>query len=101
MAEEKQKQKVKYKFGTSEIDLDNYIHNLGTNIQSYLNSKNWSQDQKQEFMNSYNTFIAGLQDQLSTNTNRFSTDDFGTIIDSEGILSNKDQEYAPINSDFN
>lgn len=100
MAEEKQKQKVKYKFGTSEIDLDNYIHNLGTNIQSYLNSKNWSQDQKQEFMNSYNTFIAGLQDQLSTNTNRFSTDDFGTIIDSEGILSNKDQDYAPINSDF-
>lgn len=100
MATGQQKQKVKYKFGSSEIDLDNYIHNLGTNIQSYLGSKNWGEDQKREFMNSYNIILAGLQDQLVNNTNRFSSDDFGVITDATGAISNQDQDYAPVNSDY-
>ena len=48
---QKPKERVKYKFGQSDIDLTNYIYNLGTNVQSYLNSKNWNDGQKQEFMN--------------------------------------------------
>lgn len=89
---QKPKERVKYKFGQNDIDLSNYIHNLGTNVQSYLNSKNWNEGQKQEFMNAYSRYLTGLQDQLANNTNRFTTDDFGSIIDSTGALSNTDND---------
>lgn len=105
MADEKRTQKpkerVKYKFGQNDIDLTNYIHNLGTNVQSYLNSKNWNEGQKQEFMNAYNRYLTGLQDQLANNTNRFTTDDFGSIIDSTGTLSNTDNDdIDPVGSEY-
>lgn len=98
---QKPKERVKYKFGQNDIDLTNYIHNLGTNVQSYLNSKNWNDGQKQEFMNSYNRYLAGLQEQLANNTNRFTTDDFGSIIDSTGALSNTDNDNIdPVGSEY-
>lgn len=97
---QKPKERVKYKFGQSDIDLTNYIHNLGTNVQSYLNSKNWNDGQKQEFMNAYNRYLTGLQDQLANNTNRFTTDDFGSIIDSTGALSNTDNDDIPVGSEY-
>lgn len=98
---QKPKERVKYKFGQSDIDLTNYIHNLGTNVQSYLNSKNWNDGQKQEFMNAYNRYLTGLQDQLANNTNRFTTDDFGSIIDSTGALSNTDNDdIDPVGSEY-
>lgn len=98
---QKPKERVKYKFGQSDIDLANYIHNLGTNVQSYLNSKNWNDGQKQEFMNAYNRYLTGLQDQLANNTNRFTTDDFGSIIDSTGALSNTDNDdIDPVGSEY-
>lgn len=98
---QKPKERVKYKFGQSDIDLTNYIHNLGTNVQSYLNSKNWNDGQKQEFMNAYNRYLTGLQDQLANNTNRFTTDDFGSIIDSTGALSNTDNDdLGPVGSEY-
>lgn len=105
MADEKRTQKpkerVKYKFGQNDIDLTNYIHNLGTNVQSYLNSKNWNDGQKQEFMNAYNRYLTGLQEQLANNTNRFTTDDFGSIIDSTGALSNTDNDNIdPVGSEY-
>lgn len=98
---QKPKERVKYKFGQSDIDLTNYIHNLGANVQSYLNSKNWNDGQKQEFMNAYNRYLTGLQDQLANNTNRFTTDDFGSIIDSTGALSNTDNDdIDPVGSEY-
>ena len=98
---QKPKERVKYKFGQNDIDLANYIHNLGTNVQSYLNSKNWNEGQKQEFMNAYNKYLTGLQDQLANNTNRFTTDDFGSIIDSTGALSNTDNDdIDPVGSEY-
>lgn len=98
---QKPKERVKYKFGQNDIDLTNYIHNLGTNVQSYLNSKNWNGGQKQEFMNAYNRYLTGLQDQLANNTNRFTTDDFGSIIDSTGALSNTDNDdIDPVGSEY-
>lgn len=98
---QKPKERVKYKFGQSDIDLTNYIHNLGTNVQSYLNSKNWNDGQKQEFMNAYNRYLTGLQDQLANNTNRFTTDDFGSITDSTGALSNTDNDdIDPVGSEY-
>ena len=96
-----QNKRVKYKFGQSELDLKNYIHNLGTNVQGYINSKNWSEGQKQEFMNAYKNILAGFNDQLANNTNRFSTDDFGTITDTQGIVSNKDNDdIDPVGSEY-
>ena len=98
---QKPKERVKYKFGQNDIDLTNYIHNLGTNVQSYLNSKNWNEGQKQKFMNAYNRYLTGLQDQLANNTNRFTTDDFGSIIDSTGALSNTDNDdIDPVGSEY-
>lgn len=96
-----QNNRVKYKFGQSELDLKNYIHNLGNNVQGYLNSKNWSEGQKQEFINAYKNILAGFNDQLANNTNRFSTDDFGTITDTQGIISNKDNDdIDPVGSEY-
>lgn len=96
-----QKNRVKYKFGQSELDLKNYIHNLDTNVQSYLNSKNWREGQKQEFINAYKNMLAGFNDQLTNNTNRFSTDSFGTITDTQGIISNKDNDdIDPVGSEY-
>ena len=98
---QKPKERVKYKFGQNDIDLTNYIHNLGTNVQSYLNSKNWNEGQKQEFMSAYNRYLTGLQEQLANNTNRFTTDDFGSIIDSTGALSNTDDDNIdPVGSEY-
>lgn len=87
------KERVKYKFGQKELDLDNYIYNLGTNVQSYLNNKNWNDDQKQAFMDAYDQYLTGLKDQLEGNTSRFSTDDFGTIYDNTGVLSDKGSQF--------
>lgn len=96
-----QNKRVKYKFGQSELDLKNYIHNLGTNVQGYINSKNWGEGQKQEFINAYKNILAGFNDQLANNTNRFSTDDFGTITDTQGIVSNKDNDdIDPVGSEY-
>lgn len=98
---QKPKERVKYKFGQHDIDLTNYIHNLGTNVKSYLNSKNWNEGQRQEFMNAYNRYLTGLQEQLANNTNRFTTNDFGSIIDSTGALSNTDNDdIDPVGSEY-
>lgn len=96
-----QNNRVKYKFGHTELDLKNYIHNLGTNLQNYISSKNWNEGQKQEFINAYKNILAGFEDQLANNTNRFSTDDAGTITDTQGIISNKDNDdIDPVGSEY-
>lgn len=93
MAETKEKKEpVKYRFGQNDIDLDHYIYNLGNNVQSYVDSQGWNEGQKQEFMNSYARYMQGLQDQLDNNTSRFSTNDFGAIMDSSGELSDADSD---------
>ena len=86
------KETVKYKFGQNDIDLNKYIHNLGTNVQSYMDSQGWNDGQREEFMNAYNQYMAGLKDQLTNGGNRFSTDDFGVITDSTGVLSDSDND---------
>lgn len=105
MAEEREqnnnKNSAKYKFGQKEINLNNYIHNLGINVESYLNSKNWSEGQRTEFINAYNKYLTGLKEQLETGNARFSTDDFGTITDLTGALNNVDDDgIDPVNSEY-
>lgn len=78
---------AKYKYGQNELDLQNLITNLRNNVDSYVQSKiDWSQAQKESFKEGYRDYIAGLQDQLANNTDRFSADEFGTITDKEGKL---------------
>ena len=43
MADEKNKNSVKYKYGESELDLDRYIKNLDHNVQGYMDSQNWNE----------------------------------------------------------
>lgn len=78
---------VYYKYGPNEIDLKYYIHNLGTNLQKYLESKDWSKAQKQAFLTAYDTYKNGLNEQLETNSGRFTTNDAGIIQDSQNLLS--------------
>ena len=64
---------AKYKYGQNELDLQNLITNLRNNVDSYVQSKtDWSQAQKESFKEGYRDYIAGLQDQLANNTDRFS-----------------------------
>lgn len=105
MAEENKNEKsqspAKYKFGQKELNLANYIHNLGLNVQSYMDSKNWSEGQRAEFTNSFNKYLSGLKEQLETGSSRFSTDDFGTITDLTGALNNTDDDgIDPVNSEY-
>lgn len=83
----KETQTVYYQYGQNQIDLKYYLHNIGTNLQGYLNSKGWTQAQKDAFMQAYNKYKEGLTEQLNSGTSRFSTDDSGRLVDSDGILS--------------
>ena len=87
---------AKYKYGQNELDLQNLITNLSNNVDSYVQSKtDWSQAQKESFKEGYRNYITGLQDQLNNNTDRFSTDEFGTITDKQGqIKNNTDTDYV-------
>lgn len=96
-----QKPTKKYKFGSSEIDLGHYIRNLDSNVQSYLDSKSWNDGQKDEFVKAYQTYISGLQEQLNSNTDRFSTTSTGGIVDNSGILGNiDDDDIDPVGSQY-
>lgn len=91
--EEKQsKAKVIYNLGDKQLDLEQYIYNLGINVKGYMDSQNWNEGQRQEFMDSYNKYIEGLKEQLIKGTNRFSSDNFGRITDNDGILGDKDND---------
>ena len=60
---------VKYKFGDEELDLNDYIRNLNHNYQSYVNSQNGNEGQRQELRSAYDDFLNGLQDEHANNTN--------------------------------
>ena len=93
--------RVKYKFGDDELDLKDYIHNLETNYQSYVASKNWNEGQQQEFKNAFDKYLTGLKDQLSNNTGRFYTDYSGAIFDNKGEFSNTDDDNIdPVGSEY-
>lgn len=74
--------------------MDSYIRNIGNNVRSYIDynrkHRGWTDDQVNEFSQSYDRYLKAMQDQLKGNTNRFSTNDLGDIIDSQGEFSNID-----------
>lgn len=84
-------QNIEYKFGAHKIDKRKYIHNLRTNVQSYLEYKRkngWSYDFVLEFQNAYTRYMNAFDDPR--NPYRFYTNDFGTLIDSKGEFDNND-----------
>lgn len=84
---------IEYKFGAHKIDKRKYIHNLRTNVQSYLEYKRkngWSYDFVLEFQNAYTRYMNAFDDPRYPN--RFYTDDFGTLIDSKGEFNNIDTD---------
>lgn len=89
---------IYYKQGVDEIDLNYYLHNIGSNLQKYLESKNWSQAQKDSFLKSYERYKNALSTQLSENSGRLFTDDGGYIHDNNGELSGeRDRIYIDKN----
>ena len=87
------KKKSQYNFGGHNFDTALYLQNLRDNAESFLNSKtDWTPEQKEEWKHSYTNFTNALQDQINNNTDRFSTDEFGTITDRNGEFSNTDAD---------
>ena len=98
MSTEQKKSKPKYKYGERYLDLNKYILNLDKNFQSYLNSRNWNEAQKQEFVNAFGQFLQAFKDQATNNTDRFYTNYAGSIFDKEGVFSNDDS--AEVGTDY-
>lgn len=93
-----QKQRIKYKYKDTEIDLSDYINNLDRNVQEYSDRQGWGDSQKQEFRRSYEQYLKGFKDQLANNTSRFSTNVWGGIVDSTGALTGRDDDDIDLNN---
>lgn len=100
--EKQEKKKSTYKFGESELDLNTYIRTLGHNLNSYLNTKtDWTDEQRTEFTTAYDKYIAGLKEQRDSGVERFSSTDYGGILDSQGKLNNTDDDgIDPVGSEY-
>lgn len=101
--EKSEKKKPIYKYGEHELDLGNYIHNLGTNLNSYLDTvkKDWSEGQKDEFTTAFDRYLNGLKEQFNTGEERFSTNNYGRIADLKGELSSiDDDDIDPSGSEY-
>lgn len=105
MADTKKKSTTKYKFGQKELDMQNYIENIGYNVQNYLEdrrkNRGWTDEQVQEFSTAYNRLMGAFKQQLADGSNRFSTNDLGVITDSQGEFSNIDNDdIDPVGSQY-
>lgn len=75
-----------YRYGVRKIDKELYIHNLGSNVQSYVASRNWNGYKCEEFRKAYRRYMEALKND------RLSADEFGSIFDSMGELNNVDED---------
>ena len=88
-----QTKKSKYNFGGRELDAKLYLQNIRDNAETFLNSKtDWTPEQKEEWKHAYTNFTNALQEDINNGGGRFSTDEFGTIIDTKGEFSNTDSD---------
>lgn len=94
--------RVYYNYGDQKIDLKHYIHNLDSNLERFLSTRtNWSSEQKDAFKSKYAQLKQGLEDQLATGNNRFSTDFNGITTDSVGEIANgQDLLYLDGSDDY-
>ena len=79
-----------YSFGIYKINKKLYIQNLKDNVSAFIeykrNNYGWTIMQVREFHEAFNDFISAMEED-----GRLSTDEFGTISDSKGLLSNTDK----------
>ena len=94
--------RVYYNYGDQKIDLKHYIHNLDSNLERFLSTRtNWSSEQKDAFKSKYAQLKQGLEDQLATGNDRFSTDFNGITTDSVGEIANgQDLLYLDGSDDY-
>ena len=77
------------KYGDKELNYKDFITNLSSNVDSYVNSHpEWSDTQKNLFKDYYSKLKTAMQDSLNNDTDRFSIDEFGTITDKYGEFKN-------------
>jgi hypothetical protein len=82
-----------YKYGVHEIKKETIIKTLRYNVQNYIEHKvaqGWTFNQVTEFKNAYTKYINALSDP--NDPYRLSTNDFGTLLDSNGELNNVDSD---------
>ena len=85
--------KSEYNFGGHKFDAELYLQNLRDNAEGFLSSKtDWTPEQKEEWKHSYTNFTNALQEDIKNGSGRFSTDEFGSIIDNKGEFSNTDSD---------
>ena len=79
-----------YKYGTNNLNLDEFINTLNSNFSKYVEEQNWNSQQRQEFENSFNKYIEALRN------GRLESSRLGVITDAgkDGVyLSDIDVDY--------
>lgn len=69
---------IKYK--QQDLDLDKYVYNLAQNVESWVNTQNWNDSQKEEFWKAYELYKTKLQEVDANNYSILSINDKGSII---------------------
>ena len=77
-----------YKYGVHEIDRELLIHNLRSNVASYIKHKGWRNDERSDFQKAYNVIMEALAEP-----GRMYSDDFGEMFDSYGRLKGDTNLY--------
>lgn len=76
-----------YKIAGREISAILYKKNLTANVASYIDNQGWNQQEIAAFKEMYREYVDNLT------TGRFSTDEFFTITDNKGVLSDEKIYY--------
>ena len=89
--------KVKiYNFGDRKLDYGKYITNLENNVESYLqnqkDTEGWDDNRIQEFRNSFGEILSNFRNDYQGEGTRFSTNQLGAIVDTQGILNDTDSD---------
>jgi hypothetical protein len=89
--------KVKiYNFGDRKLDYGKYLTNLENNVESYLqnqrDTEGWDDNRVQEFRNSFGEILSNFRSDYQGEGTRFSTNQMGSIIDTQGALNNTDAD---------
>ncbi len=69
---------IKYK--QQDLDLDKYVYNLSQNVESWVNTQDWNDSQKEEFWKAYESYKTKLQEVNADNYSTLSINDRGSII---------------------
>ena len=69
---------IKYK--QQDLDLDKYVYNLSQNVESWVNTQDWNDSQKEEFWKAYELYKTKLQEVDADNYSTLSINDRGSII---------------------